>query len=226
MTTHPKHNQPGGVAAAPADDRALTLATERRLRAPLAALRVLLEGARGRKTDGLDAGFADRAIEALEAAEQAALDLVAWTSPRSPRIAPATLAEVCHSMLALLNHDHRGRVELAVDDAEAGLQTDARMLVEALVNVARERISAVSGDGVALMVHAHADDALATISLVDASEATGDPTAGQTVAEALLAREIHRLGGRASIHENEGHRCSVIVVPRVLATRKGTEVAA
>lgn len=215
-------------AQAVSTERSATLATERALKAPLGALRVLLEGARQGAGSTPTLPFIDRALEALISAESAAQDLVAWTAPRSLRITPATVGEIVESVSTTMSPALRSRCHLVVDNEDVALRTDARQLVEAFArSVQRCLVEAPTGE---LMIHAHADDEWATFSFIDAPSDTAvahsqengpaglelGTEAAPALADMLLKRDVERVGGRLSIHETGGHRCCVAVVPLTL----------
>ncbi|MEM1449206.1 MAG: hypothetical protein AAF957_24275 [Planctomycetota bacterium] len=206
-------------------DRSVTLATERELQAPLQALRLLLEGRRGtgeRLTERafVDRAFIDRALDELLRAERAALSLVEWACPRALRPTRSTIAEIVGSLSTTLDPDERARCHFVVDDGSAEIETDARLLVDAFARAARELLAADEDGSSEVMIHAHADDGMATISLVEGAEAIEDAIdiegeeAAPTLAEALLRRDVGRLGGRVSLHRTGEHRCCVAVLPR------------
>ncbi|MEM9381477.1 MAG: hypothetical protein AAGB93_16095 [Planctomycetota bacterium] len=206
-------------------DRSVTLATERELHAPLHALRLLLEGRRG--ADGrlterafVDREFIDRALSELVRAERAAHSLVEWTCPRAIRPVQCTIAEIVGSLSSTLDGAERDRCHFVVDDGPVELETDARLLVDAFARLTRELLHSCENGASEVMVHAHADDGTATISLVEGTAKVdpalelGEEESAPTLAEALLRRDVGRLGGRVGIHRAGEHRCCVAVLRR------------
>jgi hypothetical protein len=216
-----------GTQAEPGDARlrSLTLATERELRSPLRALRLLLEGRRGTLTALTERAFADRdlidrALRELGRAERAAADLVQWTAPRETRAVRCTLGEIVDSLAASLDRDVRARCHFVVEDADARLLTDGRLVAESFSRTIEDLIDPSRHDSNEAMVHAHADESLATISLVEgASEGASEidleaVDLTPTLAEVLLERDLSEMGARVSLHGTGGHRCCVVVLPR------------
>lgn len=202
----------------------LTLATKRELQAPLRALRVLLEGKRGSGSTLMeeafvDRAFIDRALAELLRTERAAANLVQWTCPRETRMVPCTVAEIVGSLAGMLDAGERERCHFVIEDGKADVLTDGPLLVDAFVRTIREILDGAAGTANEVMVHAHADDDRVTISLVDGptdadGDAEGDDFRSPTFAEALLERDVARLGGRVTIHHTSEHRCCVAVLPR------------
>ncbi|MEM6672739.1 MAG: hypothetical protein AAF726_07830 [Planctomycetota bacterium] len=207
--------------------RLLTLATERELHAPLQALRLLLEGRRGTSSSlteraFVDRDFVDRALLELLRAERAACDLVRWTAPRNLCVVPCTVSEVASSLESTLEPHERERCDIVVENGATELRTDSRLLVECLARTVEDALSRSATRRPEVLVHLHADDEDVTLSLVEGSAAgltAFDPDEEEaneelTLAEAILERDVARLGGRVSLHGSSGHRCCVAVVPR------------
>lgn len=187
-------------------DEELLVSTERALRAPVAVLRVLVEGA------GTE--FRRRASRELDRVERAAEDMARVARPREMRPVRATVGELVRSVRESMDADERRRCHFVVDAPALELKIDGRMLTRALVRAASERLE--ERDGAELMVHAHADATSATFSLIDVEPPTGDSLASvdpKTLGETLLLRDVARLGGRAALHRAGSHRCAVVVLP-------------
>lgn len=205
--------------------RALTLATERELRAPLRALRLLLEGRRGTPTSlteraFVDRSFVERALSELQRAERAAADLVQWTSPRDVRAVPCTIAEITDALAGALDLDVRKRCHFVVENEDTRLVTDGRLVVETFARTIRHLVDPSDEGANEAMVHAHAEDGLVTISLVEGAAERADEIEVQEIdehlslAETLLERDLTLIGCRVSLHRTSGHRCVVVVFPR------------
>jgi len=196
---------------------AASIAAERALRAPIASLRLLLEGARA--ADGaVDRAAFERMIVELDHIESAARDLASWSRPRELRTVRATVGEIVHSVRASLDQVQRNRVHFDTEARGTELRTDGRLLADALRRCLVERLEGSPDDEV--MLHAHADEREATFSIVDAAPAPdleevlasgGDEPEG--VAESLFVRDVERLGGRATVLHTGAHRCALAVVP-------------
>lgn len=194
-----------------------SIAAERALRAPIATLRLLLEGARA--ADGaVDLAAVERMIAQLDQVERAARDLASWSRPRALRSVRATVGEIVHSVRASLDQAERNRVHFDTEARRTELRTDGRLLADALRRCLVERLEASPDDEV--MLHAHADEREATFSIVDVAPAPdledvlaagGDEPEG--VAESLFVRDVERLGGRATVLHTGAHRCALAVVP-------------
>lgn len=226
-TEHPMHRSPTlRETNSEPSGASVTLLTERTLKASLGALRVLLEGARQNGSATPTIPFVERALRSLDRVEHAAHDLVDWTAPRSLQRSQASVGEIVESIASALPGAIVDRCHFVIDDAEVLLHTDARLLVDASVRSVRARLDADlidSGTGARveeIMIHAHADDAWATFSFIDAPsgdeiDALGHVEAAATpiLCDAILERDVTRIGGRLSIHDTAGHRCCVAVVP-------------
>lgn len=203
--------------SAEATATAAAIAAERALRAPIASLRLLLEGARA--ADGaVDRAAFERMIVELEHVERAALDLASWSRPRALRTVRATIGELVHSIRASLDRCDRQRVHFEIEARSTALRTDGRLLADALRRCLLERLESAPGEDV--MLHAHADEHEATFSIVDVAPAPGldevlasggDAPVG--IAESLFVRDVERLGGRATVLHTGAHRCALAVVP-------------
>ncbi len=201
---------------------ALVLQAERDIRAPLATLRVLLEAARRGGDPDTSVAFSERAIGELRRAERAAEDLVAWTAPRPLRPVRCTVDHLIDSLRETLDPEIAERCRFAIDDGDTQLEIDARAAVATLERMLRFALDTALRPTADMMIHAHSDAEWTTLSLVDApgdedrSGAQGrDPSLdGTSLAEALMTRDVHRMGGRASLHRTGGHRCYVLVLPR------------
>ena len=208
----------------PAQIRAIALGAARELRSPLGAIRVLLEGSRkSANTVGLE--FADRALDEIERAEAAAHDLVAWTLPRTLRTAKTSLGEIAASLTESLTPSHRRLTHLVVEQEATALETDGSLLVECFSRSLRQAFTASGTTGLEVMVHIHATEDTATFSFIHtgstkASLASTDTTL--SLADEILSATSTRLGGRTSIHDAEGHRCTVITLPLTGTTTSRT----
>lgn len=210
----------------PSEVRGIALGASRELRAPLASLRVLLEGQRRNKIPQV-APFTDRAIQEIERAEAAAHDLMAWSNPRNLRAIPTTLSEIVESLRSTLSQADRRRTHFVVEQGETALFTDAPLLVESFERCLRHSFRAAPAESAEIMVHVHAAADDASFSFVHTNT---EPTpAGErslpSLADALLRESVLRLGGKASEHNTEGHRCSVITLPLGTPLSDHTEAA-
>ena len=217
---------------ASADQSAVLLMTERALRGPLGALRVAIEGTR-RSGQALPHAFLDRALDTITDIEHAAADLIAWAHSRPVRPVSSSVGELVSSLRQTLDADTEARCHFIVEGAGTPLFLDCRLVVTALERSIRRRLASARQPGLAeVMIHVHVEDNWTTISLIDGDaepelnvvrEAASDNA--EALADALLARECERLGGRVSIHETGGHRCMVVVVPSE-SPSSGQEVSA
>jgi hypothetical protein len=203
--------------------RAIAIEATRELRGPLGALRVLLEGSRG-GTTAID--FADRALAEVGRAEGAANDLVAWTLPRTLRSTSTDLSKIAASLLESLTPSHRRRTHVVVEHETTAIQTDAPLLVECFARSLRHAFQADGTAGLEVMVHIHATDDLATFSFIHTGSTKhslldGDGEAVPHLADEILDATATRLGGKSSIHDAEGHRCSVVTLPLSSGSRTG-----
>ncbi len=201
----------------PGQARSLALDASRQLRCPLSALRILLEGTR-RNNKTQASPFADRAIEEIERAEAAAHDLLAWVMPRNLRSTPATLSEIVESLRAALAPADRRRTHFVLEQENTTLITDAPLLVESFERSLRHLFRDGTSQDIEVMVHVHASADDATFSFIHTGGATlskpqDDASTLPSIADALLHESVQRLGGKASTHDAEGHRCSVITLP-------------
>lgn len=203
-----------------ADRAAVMLTTERALLAPLGALRIAIEGARS-KRKALPATFLDRALEAVTDASQAASDMMAWAHPRPLRPVPCSVGELVSSLRLTLSPDLDARCHFLVEGAAAPLFLDGRLVVTGLERSIRRRLDPARRPATAeLMVHAHVEDGMATVSIIDTAagnhldvSAESLSQGAEALADALLTRDCERIGGRVSIHETGSHRCMVVVFP-------------
>lgn len=203
-----------------AERAAVMLTTERAFLAPLGALRIAIEGARSQRA-ALPDTFLDRALEAVEEASHAASDMMAWANPRPLRPVACSVLELVASLRLTLSPELDSRCHFLVEGADTPLFLDGRLIVDGLERSIRRRLAHARRPGTAeLMVHAHVENGLTTVSLIDASEGdeldvTGEALSqgAEALAEAILTRDCERIGGRVSIHETGGHRCIVAVFP-------------
>ncbi len=201
----------------PGQARAIALEAIRELRSPIGALRVLLEGSRGSATPAaLD--FADRALDEIERAENAAQDLVAWTLPRTLRSTTTSLGEIAASLMDSLVPSYRRLTHLVVEQETTTLEIDAPLLVECFSRTLRHAFQQNGTSGLEVMVHIHAADDTATFSFIHTGSAktslfSVDGDSVLSLADEILSATVVRLGGRTSIHDAEGHRCAVITLP-------------
>lgn len=210
---HPRQHSIAGARSA-AVVRATPLGAERALRAPLGALRVMLEGLR---SDGPPARLLlDRALHEVDRVDAAASDFFAWSSERPVRSTPCTMAELVSSLRTTLDTDDRARCHLVLEGDDTQLLTDGRLLVDALARSIRHRLAAVTE----VMVHAHVEDDRASFTVVDAPDKGDlidllehDAASPTSLADELLARDLGRLGGTVSQRATGAHRCLVIGLP-------------
>jgi hypothetical protein len=193
-----------------ADERvALAEHVQRAVRGPLSALRMVLEGRRAEEP------FADRALEDLVHVEDAVDDLYRWTSPAPLRRTSTSLADLVASLRAGLDEHERERLWVIVERGGHSLVTDAPLLVATLRRFVR---ASLNRDGREVLVHAHADDDSATLSVVDdpPAELLGGDSAQRLDLPLMLGRrDIARLGGTCSVHHTTPrHRCIVLRFPR------------
>ena len=186
---------------------AVAVQARRDLNGPIAGLRVLLEGSRAAH----GATFCDAALEEIGRIEDKAADLVAWSAPRSLRTVTCSFGEIIDSIQDGLVPTERRLCHFVAENEDVAMHTDARLLVDATTRAIRQALRRSTGGG-EVMVHAHATDDQATLSLIDTLCGEGSDAA-PTVIDALLIRDLARLEGSTSIHEAEGHRCTVLVVP-------------
>lgn len=214
------------AAALSPEEARLTRATSRALKAPLGALRVLLEGAWASGESSAALPFVTRALEEVRRAEDAADDLCRWILPRDLHPTACTLGEIVQSLRESLDIAHRKRCHVVADGpTDQPLLIDGRMVVSSIARVIVDRLDdAHRAPGAELMLHVHADADRATLNLIDAdAPAVGETSDGpRTLADALLERDIQRVGGTARMHESNGHRCLMVTVP----CRPADEVAA
>ena len=191
---------------------ALTLQAGRQLRWPLGALRLLLEGRRGTGLATDEEAFTDRAISELVRAERAAADLIRWTAPRELRPTHCKLSQLAFGLSSVLDREDRRRCRFVIEDGDSSVTTDGRLLVEGIARVIELALDTLTGDDDELMVHTHADDRWATISLVNAGAGERVHPA-QHLAESILQRDLVDLGGRISLRDAGDHRCVVVSLP-------------
>ncbi len=191
----------------------LTLQAGRQLRWPLGALRTLLEGRRGAGLEAAEREFTERAIAELLRAERAATDLIRWSAPRELRPATCKLSQLAFSLSSALDRPQRRRCRFVIEDGDSSVLTDGSLLVEGtsrIIELALESSEAIDEE---LMVHTHADEQWATISLINAGS-RHEIHPAQHLAESILQRDLIALGGRISLRDAEGRRCVVLSLPR------------
>ena len=97
----------------------------------------------------------------------------------------------------------------ALTDPVAPLPDSLRDCVARVIELA---LDTLTGDDDELMVHTHADNRWATISLVNAGAGERVHPA-QHLAESILQRDLVDLGGRISLRDAGDHRCVVVSLP-------------
>lgn len=192
----------------------LVVRAEREIRSPLGALRVLLEETR----NAMGAEFRERALDEIERTGRALDDLMAWLAPRPDRSVDCTCAALMDGVRASLTSAELARCEFAVDDPDIRFECDGRLIADTVSRIVRQAVSSMTSDEDAVLVHAHSTDDQTTVSIVerpgDAERSGARRTAETgTLAEALMTRDVHRAGGRASLHRSGGQRCYVLVLP-------------
>ncbi|MEM8712294.1 MAG: hypothetical protein AAGG01_15190 [Planctomycetota bacterium] len=194
--------------------RAIGLAAMRELRAPLGALRVLLEGCRS--SDGAGREFSDRALDEIDRAEAAADDLLAWTLPRSLRTTQSSLGELVQGVREALRPADRRRTHFVIENEDTALDCDARLLTTSFARSIRHAYRDAGARALEIMVHAHASKGRATLSFIhsgDKPDLVADEDGVPSLADALLRSSLERSRGTINIHEAEGHRCAVVTIP-------------
>ncbi|MFT5733016.1 MAG: hypothetical protein ACJAZN_000260 [Planctomycetota bacterium] len=210
-----------------AQTRGIALEATRALRSPLASLRVIIEGYRASDSETCST-FADRALEEIDRAEAAAHDVLAWSMPRSLRSTPTTLAEIVQSLRSSLGAADCRRTHFVLEQESTALDTDAPLLVECLARSLSHAYRDAGAQPYEVMVHVHASADTATFSFIRTGEAaaTSDQALARlSLSEALLRASVLRLDGKTSIHDAEGHRCSVVKLPLKRSTTQCEEAA-
>ena len=212
-----QHQQQDAASAARSSNRRgsdpLTLQAGRQLRWPLGALRTLLEGRRGAGLEAAEREFTERAIAELLRAERAATDLVRWSAPRELRPTTCKLSQLAFSLSSALDRPQRRRCRFVIEDGNSSVLTDGSILVEGVsrvIELALESSDAIDDE---LMVHTHADEQWATISLINAGS-QHEIRSAQHLAESILQRDLVALGGRVSLRNASDRRCVVLSLPR------------
>ncbi len=190
----------------------LTLQAGRQLRWPLGALRTLLEGRRGAGLATAEREFTERAIAELLRAERAATDLIRWSTPRELRPSRCKLSQLAFSLSSALDKPERRRCRFVIENGDSSVMTDGSLLVEGITRVIELTLETSDDVHDELMVHTHADEQWATISLINARPRR-EINAGQHLAESILQRDLVALGGRSSLRNAGERRCLVLSLP-------------
>ena len=153
---------------------------------------------------------------------------MAWTLPRSLRSTETTLGEIAASLVDTLTPSHRHLTHVVVEQETTQLETDAPLLVECFSRTLRRAFLDHGGAGLEVMLHIHSADDIATFSFIHTgcNQLRGSRSADHTtlsLADEILSATAQRLGGRASIHDAEGHRCTVVTLPLSFPNAQGAE---